>query len=230
MLLCLKSSNLNTNNQWKLDKPITGLYKLVAFVSTNNMYNVNDTNNKIYLNESGNDLTAILTNGYYDAIDLRSEISSKLNSVCGGTVTVTFNSNVRKYTITNTNNFYFKFGSNTSNSARKLVGFNASDGSNNTTHTSDNCIDLNTYKNVYINIKESDDRNIYGMNYFSTSLVVCGDGNFGELMRYKPNEHFDQYIKFSKSVKILKIRMHDADNNDINLNSEYSIILQKINK
>ena len=214
------------NNVFTLDKKISGRWKLLSFTCTNNMFNVTDVNNKIYLNENGTDRVITLDNGYYDINSLQTEMSSKLNSSMTGTVTVTIDADMNKYTIANTINYYFTFGSNTTNSARKLMGFNESDGSNNTSHTSDKPIDLNNNKNIFINISENDDREIEGINYFNTSLIICGKGSFGEILRYVNDDNFDQYIKV-RNTKTLTVSIHDLNNNSIDLNSDYSIVFQK---
>ena len=182
----------------------------------------------MYLNETGNDLVSTLVNGYYDATDLTTMLSQQLNAVAGGTVSVSLDDNTKKFTITNTNNFYFTFGTNTSNSARKLLGFNASDGTNNTSHTSDNCIDLNTYKNVFIDIEQNDRHNINSVGYYNTSLIINGTGTFGELFRYIPKDNIDQYIHFTRGIKKITLRFHDNNNSDISINSDYSIVLQAV--
>ena len=115
----------STNNaKLSLDNPIDGKWKLLSFCFTNNLFNVNDYNNKIYINENGTDFTITLTNGTYDANDLKTEITSKLTSSLTGLITVSLD-NANKFTITDTKSFQFTFGSNTTSSARKLLGMNA---------------------------------------------------------------------------------------------------------
>ena len=225
-ILVLHSNNAR-NNVHYLDDAIVGKYKLLSFSFTNNIYNVTDYNNKIYINENGIDYTVTLDNGYYDTTDFVSHLSSKLDSSCAGTITVSLNTNTNKLTITNTLNFYFTFGTNTINSARRLMGFNASDNLiYSLSKTSDIPIDLNTCKNVFVNIVENNNKNVHGVKYFSSSLVINGVGNFGELVRYIDRDNFDQYINL-KNTKSLKITTHDIDENDIELNSEYTIIFKK---
>ena len=227
--LLILDSQKASNNIFKLDKWIEGRYKMISFVSTNNIHNITDYNNKIYWNEEGADKTATLTNGYYDDTSFISHLSTILNNTSSGTITVSLDENTRKITITNTLLYYFTFGTNTSNSARKLLGFNEEDGTSTSyTHTSDNIIDLNTYKNIFIKIKQDDDRNIEGIDFFNQSLVINGIGNYGEILRYIDNDNFNQYIKFSKKTKQIDISFYDINNNNINLNSEYQIILQKL--
>ena len=217
----------SNNAIFSLDNPIGGKWRLLSFCFTNNLYNINDNNNKIYINEGGTDYTITLTNGYYDSNDLTTELSSKLNAGLTGTIGVSLNSNTRKFTITNTKSFKFTFGANTTSSARKLLGMSAVDDTSGTSHTSDNPIDLNTHKNIFINIRENNHRDIISTSHFSTSLVINGLGSFGETIRYNNHDNFDQYLKF-RQTKSIKIRTHDMNNNDINLNSDYSIILEKL--
>ena len=227
MKLLFLDSNKSSNNIFKLDNRIDGIYKLVAFVTTNNMYNITDNNNKIYWNENGTDKITTLTNGYYNTEDFITHLGSKMNTDATGTVSISLNDNTRKLTITDTLNFYMTFGTNTSNSARKLLGFNGADGSNAGTQISDNSIDLNPYKNIFITIKQDDHRNLEGIDFFNQSLVINGSGAFGEICRYINQDNFDQYIKLKKT-KMLKVDFYDIYNNTIDLNSEYQLILQKV--
>lgn len=216
-------SDKSDNNQYALDKRIEGIYRFKSFVATNNMYN----NNKIYINENSIDYEISLTNGYYDATDLTSHLSTKLNDGLSGTVSVTFDTNTNKFTFTDTLPINFTFGTNTSNSSRKLLGFNAVDGTASTTQNSDVPVDLNPCKNIFLTITEDDNRNVEGIDFFNCSLVVNGATGFGEIMRYIDVDNFTQTLKFKRTKKI-SISFHDASNNNINLNSEYQIILQKI--
>ena len=225
--LLFLDSTKSSNNVYKLDKRIEGTYKLVGFVTTNNMFNINNNNNKIYWNENGTDRTTTLTNGYYSADDFKTHLQTQMNADGSGTVSVTLNDNTRKLTINDTNGYYFTFATNTSNSARKLLGFNEADGTNANSQVSDNPIDLNTHKNIFISIEEDDHKNLEGITFFNASFVVNGVGAFGEICRYIDDDNFCQYIKF-KQTKKLKIKFHDTSNNTIDLNSEYQLILQKV--
>ena len=226
MKLYLHSSKA-TNNKFTLDESISGIWKLQSFCFTNNLYNVNDTNNKIYINENGTDYTITLTNGYYDANDLKTHLQTQITSVISGTMTVSTNSNTNKFTFSNTITFYFTFGTNTTNSARKLIGMNAVDGTTATTQTSNNPIDLNTRKSIFVEICEDNNRDIVGINYFQQSFLINGEGGFGDIMRYKNTDNFNQFVKF-RNTKTLEFSFHDINNNSIDLNSDYEIILEKV--
>ena len=215
----------STDQTFTLDKPISGIWKLLLFNMTNNLFNVNDKNNKVYFND-GTNKTATLRSGYYDINELKTELTTQINSVGSGVLTISIDSTTRKYTFNNTVNFYFNFGTNTENSARKLVGMNASDGTNSTSQTSDIPIDLNTYKSVFVKIAQDDQNDVFGVNYFDTSLILNGIGGFGDLYTYTADDNFDQFIKLINTKK-LKFSFHDLNNNTIDLNSEYSILLEK---
>ena len=107
-----------------------------------------------------------------------------------------------------------------------MLGFNESDGVASTSQTSDICIDLNTYKQIFINIAENNDKNIQGSGYFDTTFAIENLQNFGEIMNYNKQYGYEQYVKFHNN-KTLDIIFHDIDKNIININSDYIIILQK---
>ena len=225
--LYLHSSNA-TNNIHNLDKRISGKYKLLSFSCTNNMFNVHGNNNIVFLNENGVNRSFSITPGYYDITDLKSQLTTSLNAVCAGTITVTLDDKTNKFTFANdTHDFYFKFGTNTNKSARYLVGMNAVDGENDGSHTSDNPVDLNTYQNFFIDIAEDNNKDMQGVKYFQTSFYINGSGAFGEALRYLSIDNFDQYVSFD-NTKQLKIKIHDLNENEIDLNSDYSIILEKM--
>ena len=219
------NSNTATNNKFALDEPINGVYQLEVFACTNNIYNVNDTNNKIYLNENGSNLTCTLTNGYYLTTEFKNHVSDTLNNTTTGTITITLDENTNKLTITNTLLFYLTFGSNTSNSANKLMGFDATDGANALTQTSNQPIDLNTYKNIFMDIKQNNCKNITGTNYFNTSLCINSNVDFGEKIKCVNQDYFNQQICFN-NTKQINYTFHDKNHNEINLNSEFEILTQ----
>ena len=226
MKLYLDSNN-SSNGRYTLDKPIEGRWKLLSLAFTNNIYNVNESNNKIYFMEDGQARVATLTNGYDDATDLKTDIANAMNNVASATITVTYDDTANKFTINSTAGICFTFGTNTENTAAKILGFNEIDGTTyETSHTSDNPIDLNTYKEIFVNIEENKEREIFGVNYFHSSLFIFGDGGIGELVRYNYKDFAQQYMTFERT-KHLTIGIHDLNENEIKLNSDYTMILEK---
>ena len=227
-LLLIDSNDLNSDNQLTFDNKIQGDYQLETFVFTNNLYNVDDTNNKVYINENSNNLTATLTNGFYDSNDFRTQLQTQMNAVCSGTISITLDDNTGKLAISNdTHNFYFTFATNTTNSARKLMGFNQSDGTNASSQTSDIAMDLNTHKCFFVNIEENNNKNIDSPSYFNTSLLIQATGSFGETARHIKNDNFNQYVKFRNEKKI-KFKIHDKSNNTLDLQSEWFMVLRQL--
>ena len=225
-LLILHSDKSN-NNVFTLDNRIVGDYQLKSFVATNNLYNITDLNNKIYVGENDTNITITLTNGYYYASDLKTHLQTKMNEVMTGTISVSFDEITNKFTITDTIVFSFDFLANTTNSARKLIGFNEKNTSQSLTHVSDIPIDLNPHKNIFITITQDDNRSLEGIDFFNCSFVVNGHKDFGDVLRYVDIDNFTQIVKF-KNTKKINVSFHDASNNNIDLNSEYQIIFRKI--
>ena len=228
--LCLDSET-TTDNIYQLDKPINGTWKLISFNMTNNMYNVNDTNNKIYFSETvglgSNDYIVTLNNGFYDINTLKDELTTQMNNVSSGLISITVDDNARKYTFTNTNDFGFTFETNTSNSGRRLIGKNAVDDIQNSSQISDKSVDLNKHKQFYIRISQDDNNDVFSTSYFNTSLVINGNGSFGDLYTFTAIDNYNQYVKF-KYTKKLELIFHDINNNILDLNSDYTIIFEKL--
>ena len=221
-------SSKATNNVFNLDKKINGSWKLLSFHMTNNLYNVSNSNNTIYIDEGGIERVITLNNGFYDINSLKTELTTSINAITSGTFTITIDTDTRKYSFSSTANFGFTFGSNSSNSARKLIGMNATDDSQATSHSSDIPIDLNAHKNLFIRISQDDNNDVLGLSYFHTSLAINGAGSFGDLYTFVSDDNYDQYVRFKQNTKKLEISFHDVDNNTVELNSDYAILFEKV--
>ena len=204
-----------------------GTYFLTDFVMNNSLYNVNNNNNKIYFAEGGS-LTATLTNGYYTRNDLASEIKTQMDATGAETYTVSYNNITGKYTFSATGNFNFEFATNTTNSSRKLLGFNEEDTVSNTQITSSNIVDLSSYKFIYVNIKENKISQYYGKNYFSASLKINDNSSFLSNIRYEYKADSNrQYVKFN-NTKSIKYEFYDENFNELDFNgNEWSMIFEK---
>ena len=89
-------------------------------------------------------------------------IQTVLNNVTGESFSVTGNSTTKKLTFTNAAAFYFTFGTNTTNTAKDIIGISGNTTSN-TTYTSDVCCDLNPIKSFFCEIRE-DNSKIFNTN------------------------------------------------------------------
>ena len=57
--------------------------------------------------------------------------------------------------------------------------------------------------------------------------MITASGGFGEVSRYINVDNFNQYVKFKGNKKIT-FRIHDEDNNVVNLNSDWIMVLSKV--
>ncbi len=115
-------------------------FRLVKATVPHTIYNVNDTNKTIIIND-GSDKTINLSPGSYTFIQLGNHLQNTINS--HGSLSgfsVTNNTNNFKYTISHSSNFIIKW-STSGTGSHTLFGFNNSDTINNTSHISDNTAD-----------------------------------------------------------------------------------------
>ena len=97
-----------------------------------------------------------------------------------------------------------------------MLGYNASDKTESTSSTSDNVIDLNSIKSIYIDIQSEQRKDIeFSNNIYTISVNDLSD--FGSIMRYKLDVNYIQKLKFN-NTKEIKFKLYDQDFNSINLN------------
>lgn len=102
-------------------------------------YNVNSYNNKVYFTELAGVTTATLTVGMYTASELATLLGNIMTAASpnGRTYTVTYSSSALAFVVTGSaGTFRFLFGSNTSASAWRILGFSG-DGVLGVSQTSD---------------------------------------------------------------------------------------------
>lgn len=212
--------------------PIQGEYVLLEFSINDRIFNVSSKNDQVYVKvNSTTDHTLSLTPGYYSLSQLKTELSTQLNTIAGQTFTVTSDSKTGKFTISISggNNFSLTFGTNKSNSARKVLGFSEVDTSSSSSHTSDLSADLTPYKSIFCRIEEDSKQDINSHEHFYTSLILSGESTFGGPIRYKYGEMYPQVVSFNSPTKKLNYRFHDESNADVDFNGcEWMMLLQKI--
>ena len=225
-MLLLIDSNKLSNHKITFDEPIEGKYKLISFQYTNNIYNVNENNNKIYMiNDYTGATIDTLTEGHYNEVDFITHLSSQISGYFNSAPTL--DDNTHKIYFDVGDDISWTFGTNTENSARKLIGMNEQDTYKQNSHYSDNPIDLNPIKSFFINITHNDDKNIQGTDYFNTSLIIPVTTGFGDNTCNTQEDFGCQYVKFHRT-KTLQFKFHDINNNTVNLNSEWIMVLQPI--
>ena len=222
-ILHFKSSDISkgtTNNgllncDRQIDKNVN--YELIEFVMSNSLYNVNNINNQIYFDETSVLKTATIVNGFYYPTDFGTAIKTAMDLAGANTYTPVFDSITGKFTITSTGNYGFSNLTNTDNSARILMGFDAIDQVEGVTQTSDNVIDLNPYKTILIKFQDDLNKHVESSKINTASLIISTDAEFLGVIRYKRNKNYSQYIKLS-SGKQISFKFIDKDNNLIPLN------------
>ena len=204
-------------------------YELVEFAMSNSLYNVNAYNNNLPFSENSVDKSTTLTQSTYTASELATEIQTQMDASGNNTYTVTFDDKSGKFTIaraTGVDSFGFTYGTNTSNTSRYLLGFDASDQTEGTTQTSDNVIDITPYKIIYFYFINN--ANIAGNSKFSASFSISGNGGFLEPIRYNKNEKYSQTVKFNSETAI-EFRIVDKNNKIIDFHgASWEMILKRM--
>lgn len=202
------SFNLNLNSQ-----PLRGRYKLDYIFYPNTQYNINSTNNKVYFTDTGA-RTGTITPGYYTSSNFHTAVQTAMNSApsSAGDYTVTISSTSSKLTVAKgASTFSFTFGTNTSNSARKSMGFASSDASAGASQVGAYPVNLSERQCLLFDLgvksgfSTSDGR---GYNFFLPVNV-----NSGEIITYNSEENAKQAIEFENPVQTLSIKVYDESGN-----------------
>lgn len=219
----------------EFDSPIQGVFKVIHFSCPLTWYTIDNTNNKLYFNESGlGSLIATLDSGNYTSSQLMSEIGSKMSTASSGsTYTATLDSNSQKITLTSdTNNFGVEFGSNIDNSVALYLGFeNLDTPVDSKTVTSTNIINLNPHSAINMIVNESSHRNINTLqSFFNSNLYFpFSSGSFGDIVKFNHRESFDQILTIQTSTKKLSVKIFDSLGNNRNLNGvDWEMLLKKL--
>jgi hypothetical protein len=150
-------------------------------------YNVNDTNNKIYFNG----LTATLPNGIYNVVNILPEIKLAMEATgYGGIITATFNELKHLYTIDSTTNIALEFGTNTTNSAAYLLGYNNVDTAPSLSLVADNITNLSVPLYFFIDISGLSSP-VRTTNNESATFVVFTTSNSGGISFHFEDTHYE---------------------------------------
>lgn len=228
MLYIIKSSDVS-NNYINTIETLKGKFILHSFTFTNNLYNIT-SNNNILPYQEGATYTAIeLTQQFANGNEIATDIQTKINAVSGGIASVTYNSSSGKFTITNTTNFYLKFGDVVTNTANNLLGFLKQNTTNATSVTSNNVAHLIPFQTININIDQDKKKSIKNENYTENTFLITGTSNFGDAFVYvsQNNDIHPQICEF-KPTKRIKITFFDENDNELQLN-DWVLVLSSLN-
>jgi hypothetical protein len=209
-----------------------GTYALVSGVFGNSFFNVNDYNNKIYFKEGSTNLTATLTNGFYNSTNFPANVKSALETISTSsgaslTYTVTVNSTTNKLVITpSSGNIQILMGTNTLNSAKYLTGFTV-DTSSLSSLTGDSPINLTDSYSYNIRIDAHGVKNLLydnNNNFYSFSVPILS--NSLDVFTYEPQIAF--CIQFENRVNQLRVTILNEDGDQMELLNDYYFILAKV--
>ena len=219
--------NDNETNSYRQNEDMKGHYKLLSFQVSNSLYNINSNNNQFILTETSTQNTITLENGNYTPNDLSTEIKTQLDTTFTPSIyTVSYSDITGKYGISNGNSDTLKIEfTGLSNPCHNELGFSNSDIVIGTLITSTKPIDLNSIKNIFIQVDEDRNKVYQGQNFFRTSLRVPVNNLFGNLINFTPeHDNEDQSILIEHPTKVLNIQFYDKDLNLLQL-FNWSIIL-----
>ena len=220
------SSDFELKVQYALD----GEHAVKNIQIANSCYSVRaGVNDKIYFYENSTAKSATITAGQYTSSTIASAIKTVMDTASGGhnTYTVTFASSTQKITFSASNAFYFQFASNTSASARRIMGFDAEDTASGSSVTSTNAIDLTGTHAVYIAIPEAEHNLRKSGGPLRSSLYVPLNVDVNSFQNLAQSGDFQQILTFDRETA-LSVKLYDDDGNDLSLNGvEWSMLLQK---
>lgn len=230
-----RTGNSTSSHNFQLDlkgSPIeAGTYSIQFINIQNTAYPIRSgVNDKIYFNENSTNKTATITAGYYSESTLTTAVKSALDTASGGfaTFTVTISASTKLMTISSTQSFSLKFGTNTSSSAARTLGFAASDTSAATSQTATSMINLTDPLSANIRIREASSKGFSCVNGGYGQILIPLDVAFGYFKFYKIDD-FPQQLKFVNKATVLNVEIRDMEGNLLDLNqSDWEILLKKV--
>ena len=187
--------------------------KLVYINLPNNVYNVRSgINDKIDFSEGGGELNATLTSGIfedYSGVDgLLAEIKTQMDSVGGQAYTVSLDENTKLITISAPGNFsiLWSSGTNSSTSARKLLGWTLADTTAATTTTATNQPRLGypDYYQLYVSSLSND---LECSNGKSASFIIPITTNSFSSIILNEEDLFNQVRNFNNDTNNINIQL-----------------------
>jgi hypothetical protein len=187
----------------------------------------------VYFSQSGTDRVSVITPGFYTSATFITALDSALNNSTpapAGVFSTTYSATTGKITITNsTTNFILQFNTFTVNSARKLMGFNATNTPAALTQTSANVINLTPDLGISININQNN-----GVKNLTTGAALClyipiqpGSSSFGSLISLD-SKNLEYVINLRDNTNTIELQVCDSGSQPISLNgAEFEILLEK---
>ena len=187
-------------------------FRLVKATVPHTLYNVNDKNKKIVLNDSS-DKTINLSPGSYTFVQLGNHLQNSINSQGLSGFTVTSNTTNFKYTISHPSTlFSIKWSDSNSNI---LFGFSNSDTIRSTSHTSENAVDQTKH---FVDLVIPEIPSIACKMGSKKQVIdrIPLNSPSGSLVYYRSPEAELQTHNYFYPMKLssLNIQLYDNDSND----------------
>ena len=204
--------------------------ELQMAIIPNGEYTINDSNNKLYFQEtSGVTLTATITDGNYTIDELVTEIQTQLIAVGGST-----------YTVTNTNN-YIRINSDLTggagifslifesvdNSIGQTIGFDNTNLTGSSNYTAENKVLLDNETDVFLHIQGLDNIHTVSDEHFDNFAKLDIQSEKGEYTYLKTSDINQKYFPNQlKNIDRVVIDFYKNNGERYNFNGlEHSLLI-----
>lgn len=186
-------------------------------------YIVNETNNKLLINDNNNSLqTYIVPEGNYQANTLKTALSA----IVSGLYTVSYSSTTNKYTFQRSNNTNFTIRSDST--ILNILGFSSkSHTSVGGLLTSDKVVDLSGNNQLLIEFSNFGTRNLDSRVGRRTPIFLNLPVNAsnGDILVWENTNNY-RIVITNKHLQYYQVRVLDEDYNEVNFNDKnWSIVL-----
>lgn len=173
----------------------------------NTIYNVRSGSNVLNWTDNGAVArTVTVTPGNYTITTLVAALNTGMQAI-DGTNLVSYSTATGKVTIASGTNITLTFGTNSSTSIAKLIGFTLSNTSAGTSHVGTNVISLSGPEFIYLVIQEFE-RAMESSSQTEdwSSFILPLSGSFGELNTWTKETQFRQSLSFSAPRSFSRLR------------------------
>jgi len=183
-------------------------------------FEITAANQKLYFNEGAGTFTATMTIGTYNATDLGTEISTKMDLAGAGTYTVTYDFDDLKFTIAVGAGTFELEGTNGANAIWDTIGYNASDTGLAASHEADN-VRIHTHEYIQVSlaaIAAFDGLFIFNHNIQTTGILKWqfSNNNFVSIpLEVSPTRNGNIAVSLLAAVQsyqYMRIYIEDIDN------------------
>jgi hypothetical protein len=210
---------------------LSGDFKIDSLLIPNTIYTIDSRNNKIYFYDSASaaNLTATVATGSYTSANITTALTTALNAVSSTTYTITISSTTSKLTFTPASGtVFFRWAVENNDSCYRELGFNKLTGTAASSQTSDYAVNLNSTLSLLIDIAEARDCDVMlsGSNMIDCVIYCPITSATGSYTNITSNQ-MTQLLTFN-GAKSLKITFRDNNGRIVNLNSDWEILLCKL--